>query len=181
MNQEIKRVANTVTEQPTEITITRKPKDLLDRILIFLKVRSLKGKILIEVPKLGLLYQLTALYTEIHIPEKKDKLIDWGNDLLVSNIPKMAEIVATYINNKRNEKPPENLTNYILDNMDVEDLYLVTNIIKSYMDIAPFIHSISLIRSLDLISPSLMEESLPNTGEIIAPGDLSDQLVNTLG
>ena len=180
MNQlDIKKVASAVTEEPTELIITREPKDWIDKLLVHLKIRSLKKSFLIKPPSLGMAYKITGLFMDVSIPKREgDDINDWSNSLILSNSRVMAEIIATYVQGTK-ETAPDSLIDYFMDNMTFNEMDQITALIKSYIDIIPFINSISSIRSLDLISPGLMEESLQNTGEIIAPGALSEAQQST--
>lgn len=169
---DIKKVAQAITEEPTEIIITREPDGWLDKLLIKYGYRSLKRSFFIKPQSLRMNYKITSLLMDISIEKMKEGDVnDWSNRMRINNTFILAEIIATYFHGKPKEQTPLHLIDYFMDNMTDEELLDVTNIIKGYMDIIPFMNSISSIRSLDVISPGLSEESPADTGEIIAHGE----------
>ncbi len=182
MEKDIKKIADTVIEKPIEIAITREPKGWLDKQLIKLGVRSLKRTFFIKPPSLRLSYAITSLFADIKIPKAdKGDMVEWGNQLRSENTHTMALIIATYLHGRPREQTPEELTDYVLDNLNDFELETITDIIREQCDIVPFTRSIASIRNLDIISPSLTKASPQDTGEIIAPGESSDQQRNISG
>lgn len=181
MNKDIKKVADTITEKPIEITVTREPDGWIDRLLIRMGWRSLTQTFFIKPPSLRLAYTITSLFTELETSKPlAGEYNDWGNNIRSKNTKIMALIIATYVHGRPKEKTPQHLVDFFLDNITDSELEAITTIIKDQLDIVPFLNSIALIRSLDLISPAL-KASPADTGEIIAPGESSVPQQNTSG
>lgn len=174
---DIQAIADAVIGAPSDIKISIDNPGLWDRILIRAGLK--KGFLVFEIkrPTLGLAHKITSLRQELKdlkTPEK-DTQKDWANEMRAENTFKLAEIVATYIHGKWREKTPQSLIDYVLDNVDDDDLNSINQIIDSQINIIPFISSIASMRNLDVVTRSL-EASLQDTGETIAPGESSETL-----
>lgn len=173
-------MADSVLEKPLEFTITRDKKPgLIDRIMIKLGFRPEKIVFEIKRPTLRMNYHLTELF--ISLQSVKTGTVDvldadWKNEMRIKNIPIMAKIVATYIHGNPKSKTPESLIDFVLDNVNEDDLLSITKLINGEMDIIPFTVSIALMKNLDVLSQGLKEASPADTRETIALGDSLETL-----
>lgn len=167
----IQTIADAVIEAPSEIKIILDHPSLWDRILIKLGIKPKELIFTVKRPSLRMALKITSLSQEIQdlkVPDKDQK--DWANEMRVANTMKLAEIVATYIHGNAKEKTPQSLIDFVLDNVNDDDLVRINRIIDSQTNIIPFISSIASMRNLDVVTKSL-EASPTDTGGTIALGE----------
>lgn len=167
----IQAISDAVISAPSEIKITLDNPTIWDRILIKFRLKQKDLIFTVRRPSLRMAMKITSLSQElkdIKVPDTDQK--DWSNEMRVANTLKLAEIVATYIHSNANEKTPQSLIDFVLDNVNDDDLVRINRIIDSQTNIIPFISSIASMRNLDVVTKSL-EASPTSTGETIALGE----------
>lgn len=179
MKEDVKKIAQTVIEEPVELVIKKDRLSILDKLMIRAGIEEDHMVFHLKPPTMRMSLKITAMLMDLEEAElDRDGLEDWGALMRIVNTEKMVEIVATYIHGNAKRDTPAHLINFLMDNLKDDDLERIMMIIRDQMDIVPFINSIASMRNLDVISQKTNVASLQNTGEIIAPGESSDRLQN---
>lgn len=174
----LKEISEKLTEKPVIIRFSKKPQSWFERILskspfltrifLFFGVSPLEKKIEVSALTLGTLYRVSGLINEISITKPGlNAGLDWIFLLIESNAPKVAEIIAAAIHNKKTE-PPASLVSQILEGFTPAEIARIMQALKDSIDIESFINTIVSVRSLNILSPE--ETSQQITGEKIALG-----------
>jgi hypothetical protein len=171
----LKKVSNTVTQEPVEITVNVDPTSWLhEKGQKYLPKYFPKQVIYNIYPaKMGTMLRISSLVLSID----KD-LFTSGNKIAANmeaiskHAKTLCKIIALAIYN-REERPPARMVNTIMEQFSPEAIFKVVLIVLQSMNLDSFMSSIIFIRGLNLL------ETNPQTqGSQIAPGTSSEDLLN---
>lgn len=171
----LKKVSNTITQEPVEITVNIDPTSWLhekgQKLMpkLFPKQRIYK----IYPAKIGTLLRISELVLTI------DKsLFSSGNKVAVNmeamnkHSKTLCKIIAYAIHNRK-KQPPARLVNMVMEQFTAESIFRVVVVVLNSMNLDSFMTSIIFVRGL-----SLLEMNPQTQGSSIAPGTSSEQLLN---
>lgn len=153
MNQQDKDgILSAVLDIPTPLKHVKiAPKNMLERVLIFLKLRKPVYEMLyLRGFKISTNYRLTAISNGLLLQSGKDGDIDQVMQVMHENIYQLAGYVAAAIHN-HNSETPRYLVNTIADEFTNEELKLAVQEVYRRLDVQSFFGSVELIRSLSLM------------------------------
>lgn len=150
MEDVLKLVSDTVTNQPVTITVDVKDRTRLDRIFNRNKVRVFQ----VTQITLGNLIRISKLLRDIDVSDfknmNKDNILDSNYALMDRYGHTLARIVATALNNRK-DQPGEDLIRFIEANFTSSELLNVLSVVLKQMDVASFMSTIISIRGLSIL------------------------------
>lgn len=169
-------VADTLLEEPKELSYDIKPKSWIHKTLQKWKWMPKKRTVQITGATLGTMIRISKLLLSIDVtPMPQDRLLDWSYEQIESGAPILARVVAAAIHNQKSQVP-EKLVDEITDNFTAQELLTTSQIIIGQIDIMAFLTTIRSVRSASLLKET--ELSLEKPEEIIASGEQSIQASN---
>jgi hypothetical protein len=180
MSKEVlQKVADAVTDRPTTIVVDVNYSNRWQKKLQKWNVLPKQRQFDIAPITLGSLIRISKLLLEINISieELKVKWKDSSYQAMYLHSETMAKVIATAIQNTR-EEPPASLVAFILNHFSSKELLAVMNIITGKMDITSFISTIVSARGINVLesqtagatTASKSEASPLTRTETIAPG-----------
>jgi hypothetical protein len=168
----LKKVSNTITQEPFELTVDIDPVSWLhEKGQKYLPKYFPKQKVYLIYPaKPGTLLRISELVLSID----KD-LFSSGKVGIAENMEAMhkytktlCQIVAHAIHNKK-ERLPASLVETIMEQFSAESLFKVVLVALQSMNVSSFMNSIILVRGLNLLQMNPATQ-----GSTIAPGTQSE-------
>jgi len=183
MSEKVKKqVADSITEEPTHIEISRDPRNAFERVvygqwLPKIGFEPLKKTIRLTQLSFGTLHRISSKIMDLDIqPLKDSKYNDWTFQTINANARTIASILAAAIHNKKS-RVPESLIDFVLDSLTMKEVENLMEKLIGGLDLTAFINTITSTRSLDLLS--LNEVSPADTRETIALGESLAEQSNT--
>ncbi len=150
MDDIIKRVSDTVTDQPVIITVDIKDRSWMDKLLKRNPVKIFEVKQI----TLGNLIRISKLLRGIDVGEfnkiSQQNILDSNFNLMEQYGHTLAEIVATALHNKK-DPPEQHLVAFIENNFTARELLNVLSVVLRQMDVASFMSTIISIKGLSIL------------------------------
>lgn len=145
-------ILSAVLNIPTPLKeVTLAPKNRLERLLIFLKIKKPAVEMLyIRGLKMSTNYRLTAITNALMLVSEKESHEEKVMDIIHENTYQMAGYIATAIHNK-NTETPRYLIETIADEFTNTELKLAAAEVYRRLDVQSFFGSTELVRSLSLM------------------------------
>ncbi len=161
-NETLKKVADTLLDEPVIIKITQKPK------YFFQKPKEKEFRV--EKLCLGSLIRISKILLSIDTEMfKQGSFVENCMKVMAGKGDLMAEIIAIAIVNRKTS-PSKSLINLIMEEFTSADMLTALSVVIKQMDITSFMNSIISIKGTNLL-----EMSPTDQGRKIAPGVQSEE------
>jgi len=146
-----KSVLEAVLDVPTFLkVVSLAPKNIIDRVLIMMKIRRGKEQALIlSALTMRTNYKLTYLIADLVTGSNQKGEMEKILEVINLNTFLMANIVATAIHNK-NSKTPDYLVDTVLDNFSQAELKIAIKEVYRRLDVQTFFECLTSLRTLSL-------------------------------
>jgi len=156
-------VVNIVTDKPDILTITAKPENRWQKLLIRLKLKPSTTRYEMYRLKVGNAYRISAAVLQIPQDIIQNGDVHEMHNLLVKHIDVIIYVVAVGLQNNRNE-PGKALLNKLRWEFSDSELISAFLYIMQRMDLTSFTTTIALARGLNILDKTSPKEN----AEIIA-------------
>jgi hypothetical protein len=151
IKETLERVADTVLNEPVEITV-----DVISPRRVWWKfwIEPVRKRVFkIQQITYGNLIRISKLLLSVEVDENfltSAKLMDQTFTILSKHGDTITRIVATALHNKKSE-PPTELIDFVKHNFSSKELFEVFSIILRQMDITSFISTIITMKGLSVL------------------------------
>ncbi|WP_026463487.1 hypothetical protein [Adhaeribacter aquaticus] len=168
----LKQVVDNLVDTPDVLTVSVKPRNRWQELLMKYKLLPAKREYKIYRLKVGNAYRVSKAVLEIpsDIVNLNERSLKDMHTLLINHIDTIIYVVAVALQNSR-EEPSKALLNRIRWDFNDQELLSVLVYVIQKLDLTTFTNSIALARGADILS---LKASPAENAEIIARSDLSE-------
>lgn len=151
----LENVANTVTDEPVELSIDVLPQGWLHRLMLKFEIIKKKRVFKLRQITMGNLIRISRLILSVDKIDFTDqeKILEKAMESMAKSGDNISEIVAIAIYNQR-ASPPASLVKFVKSNFTASELKYVIAIVLKQMNVQDFIISIVSVKGAQILKTS---------------------------